>query len=72
MLKTSVPESISALHLNVINSQQRLEENISDMKLFDSDAIVALGGISKYQENAIKLESDLNNLANAINQKLSN
>ncbi len=72
MLKTSVPQSISTLHLNVINSLQRILENISDMKLFDSDAIVALGGISKYQENATRLESDLNALANAIKRKLNN
>lgn len=72
MVKTSVPQSISTLHLNVINSQERLAENLSDIKLYDNDAIIALSGISKYEENANKLESDINNLANAINQKLKN
>ena len=70
MIKTSAPQSISNLHLNVINSFQRLAENLSDLRLYDSDPIVALGGISKYQENATRLESDLYNLANAIIKKL--
>ncbi|MSU44925.1 hypothetical protein EXS45_01985 [Candidatus Nomurabacteria bacterium] len=72
MIKTSVPQSISALHLNVINAQERLVENLSDLKLFETDSIVALGGISKYEENATRLDRDLNNLANAIQQKLNN
>ncbi|MCX6752575.1 MAG: thrombospondin type 3 repeat-containing protein [Candidatus Nomurabacteria bacterium] len=71
MVKASVPESISTLHLNVINSLEKVAENLSDIKLYDNDTIVALGGISKYQENATQLESDLNSLATAINQKLS-
>jgi len=72
MMKMSVPQAISTLHLNVINSLERLAENISDIKLYDTDAIMALGGISRYQASADQLETDLNNLANAINQKLSN
>lgn len=72
MVKISVPQSISALHLNVLNSLERLAENLSDIRLYESDPILSLGGISKYQENATALESDVNNLVNAINQKLSN
>ncbi len=72
MLKINAPQSIATLHLSVINSFQRLVENISDIKLYDSDAIMALGGISKYQENATRLETDLNNLAKTISQKLKN
>ena len=72
MTKTSVPQSISNLHLNIINGLEKLSENLSDIKLYESDAIIALGGISKYQENSNQLELDLNNLANTINQKLKN
>ena len=72
MIKTSVPQSLSSLHLNVINSLERLVENLNDIQLYDTDSIIALGGISKYEGNATKLESDLNSLANAINQKLNN
>ncbi len=72
MVKTSAPESISNLHLSVINSQQRLAENLSDIRLYDSDPIMALGGISQYQKNATRLKSDLYNLANAIIKKFNN
>ncbi|MFA6520122.1 MAG: thrombospondin type 3 repeat-containing protein [Candidatus Paceibacterota bacterium] len=72
LVKISVPSSVSAIHLSVINSLERLVENLSAIKLFDTDVIVALGGISQYEKNAAKLESDSNNLANAINQKLKN
>lgn len=72
MLKISAPQSISVLHLNVINGLEKLSENISDIKLFDTDIIVALSAISKYQDTAARLELSLNNLANAINQKLNN
>lgn len=71
MIKTSVPESISVLHLNFINAEERLMENLSDIQLYDSDPIVALGGISNYEVNANKLESAINSLANTIMQKLS-
>ena len=70
LIKTNVPQSILNLHLNLINSLESLAENLSDIQLYEKDAILALGGISKYGESSTKLESDLNNLANAINQKL--
>ncbi|MEK7539172.1 MAG: hypothetical protein AAB595_00815 [Patescibacteria group bacterium] len=70
MVKMTVPQSVSTLHLNVVNSLERLVENISDIKLYDSDTIMALGGISKYEENMTKLDSEVDNLMSAINQKL--
>lgn len=70
--KISVPQSISTLHLNVINAEERLVENLIDIKLYDTDPILSLGGISKYQENATSLESALNSLADIIIQKLRN
>ncbi len=72
MIKMSVPQSISIAHLNFINALERLVENVNDIKLYETDAIVALGGISKYQEKTTQLESSLNNLINAIEQKLKN
>src|SRR3989344_5439653 len=66
LVKTSVPQYLSVLHLNVVNGLQAITENLSDIQLYDQDAIVALGGITKYQENAVKLESSLNNLAIAV------
>jgi len=72
MAKMNVPQSLSTPHLNVVNSLEELVENLNDIKLFESDVIVALGGISQFETNAAALESNLKNLADAINQKLNN
>ena len=71
-LKTSVPKSLADLHLKVINSLERLVENLIDIKLYNTDAIVSFGAIFQYNQNASILESDIVNLQNAITQKLSN
>lgn len=70
--KMSVPQSIAPLHLDFINGLQRLSENVSDIKLYETDVIVSLGAISQYEQNTTLLESATNNLANAIKQKLNN
>lgn len=72
MIKTDVPKSISIFHLNIINSLERLSENLSDIKLFDTDPIVSFGAISQYNKNMITLESDTQNLKNAMLKKLNN
>ena len=72
MIKTNVPKSLSTLHLNVINSLERLSENLNDIKLFDTDPVVSLGGISQYSQNTNTLLSDIANLQNIIQQKLNN
>lgn len=72
LVKTSVPKSFAPLHLDFINGLQRLLENTEDMKLYDTDVIVALSAISQYDQNAETLASANNNLANAIKEKLSN
>lgn len=72
MAKMSVPQSLSLLHLGLLNALQRLSENINDIKLYDTDVIVALGGISQYESNTTALGLATNNLKNAIQQKLNN
>ena len=72
MVKMTVPQALLTLHLNIINVLQRLVENISDIRLYDSDVIVTLSGINEYGENATKLESGLNSLVQIIDQKLNN
>ena len=67
-----VPKSLSLIHLDLINSFQRVLENINDIKLFDSDIVVAMGAIIQYQQNTIALESSLNRLTEAVRQKLNN
>lgn len=71
MLKMSVPQSIATLHLGVINTLQKLVENISDVKLYSTDPVIALGGISKYDENVTGLDSTFNSLMGMIKQKLN-
>ena len=71
LTKMEVPESISALHLDIINSLERLGENASDIRLFDTDPILSLGGITQYEKNVARLETSLNNFSNAIKQKFN-
>lgn len=70
--KTNVPQSLSLLHLDFLNGMERVLENISDIGLYDSDAIVSFIGIKKYEENTTLLESSVIKLKNAIEQKLNN
>ena len=72
MLKTAVPQSLAALHLEVINALERVVENISDIKLYDTDPVVALGGINQYETNSTLLESAVKNLGDMVKQKLNN
>jgi len=72
LIKTNVPQSLALLHLDFINAQERLIENESDIKLFDSDPIVAIGAISKFEENINSLQSTLNAIILGIKQKLNN
>lgn len=71
-LKITVPDSLTSAHLDLLNGLERVAENISDIRLYESDPILALGGISKYNENTATLESVIKKLADLISQKLSN
>jgi len=70
MAKTSVPASLATLHLDLVNTLQKLSENVSDIRLFSTDIIIAMRGISQYQTNSESLDSAVNELAGAIEQKL--
>jgi hypothetical protein len=62
LVKINIPQSVSLLHLDLINSLQRIIENISDIKLFDSDTIVAFSALSQYQKNIDLGESAITKL----------
>lgn len=72
MLKIETPESLATLHLNVINGFERVVENLNDIKLYDTDVIMALAGISKYEQNSTELVSNLQKLNDIVNKKLRN
>jgi len=72
LVKMSVPQPLSLLHLNLINTSQKLIENIYDMRFFHTDVILAMSAMSQYEENSTALDSAANKLAEAIRQKLNN
>jgi hypothetical protein len=51
---------------------QRLSENINDIRLYDTDSIIALTGISQYDSNVIALEEAVTGLGIMVEEKLSN
>jgi hypothetical protein len=72
IVKMKVPTSLSTYHLAVINGLEVTSENLVDIQLFDTDTIVAMGAISKYQENVDSLQTAADNLTNILKQKLNN
>ncbi len=70
MLKTNVPQELSLLHLDVINGLERVMENLNDIELFDTDAVVAMSAMSKYQENADNLQFVSSKMGETIKQKI--
>jgi hypothetical protein len=72
ILKMSVPQILASTHLNFLNAGQGLLENVSDIRLFDTDPIVAMGGIGKYEESLASFQSAFVILAETINKKLNN
>lgn len=70
--QTPVPQTLSLLHLNLLNSLERLNENYSDIRLYDTDVIVSLSAMIQYGQNTVILETAASNLTKAIKQKWQN
>ena len=70
MLKMETPQSLATLHLSVINNFEKISENLNDIKLYDTDSVVALSGMSGYDQNATALISSITTLTNTISQRL--
>ncbi len=70
MSRMEVPESIAYLHLNMINSLEKLSENVSAIRLYNSDSVIALGGISQYQVNVDNFKLAVNKLVDSLAQRL--
>jgi hypothetical protein len=72
MTKISTPTFLVNEHLAMLNALERILENLSDVKLMNKDVIIALTGISQYEQNSTDLETAVTNLANKIDKELSN
>lgn len=70
MAKMNVPQSLASLHLDVLNTLEKLSENVSNIRLYDTDVVVAMSGINQYGTNTNALGVAINNLANAVSQRL--
>lgn len=72
ILKINVPQSISTQHLDFLNAIERAKENLSDMKLYDTDPIMTMGAFSQYEKNSDLLDFATKNLMDVISKKLNN
>lgn len=70
MAKMNVPASLAIAHLEFLNEFQKFSENVRNIKLYESDIVLAVSGISQYETTSTTLDSATDNLANAINQRL--
>lgn len=70
LIKTTVPQIFSSLHLNTLNAVEKVSENLNDMKLFETDPVVALGAMSQYGTSTYTLGMAINNLNSFIEQRL--
>lgn len=70
MVKIKVPQKFANLHLNMLNGLEGIVENLNDVKLYDTDPIVAFSGVSKYNNNVTNMESAAQQLADEIKREL--
>lgn len=68
---TETPLFIAPMHLLVINTFQKMAENLADLKLVDYDPLVAFGAINKYEGNIDELDLYLRQLFILLELKLS-
>ena len=56
MGELEVPQKLASSHLELMNALERLKENLEDVQLIDTDAIVALGAMAQYENNDSAVE----------------
>jgi len=71
LAQMKVPQSLASLHVDFLNGLERVSENLSDIRLYDTDPVVAMAGISQYENNSALFVSARTNLSNAL-KKLNN
>lgn len=72
MLVINVPLELAILHLDTINKFQKLKENLSDIKLIDTDIILAIKAVNQHESSLEELQNSVNKLFLTTKQKLKN
>ncbi|MCE9549388.1 hypothetical protein K8Q98_03275 [Candidatus Nomurabacteria bacterium] len=72
MLKITVPEKLSTLHLNILNALERWKEGLNDIQLVGDDALMAVRAISQYETNVTLVEDALKKLLSRIQIEFNN
>ncbi len=72
IVKMNVPQSLSSLHLQLVNTSQGIVENIEDIKLINDDPLVAMSAIMQYEKNITILEEIAIEIDRVIAEKLNN
>jgi hypothetical protein len=70
MLATEVPSSLAPIQLGLINSLEKVTEDLNNIELYNTDSILAFKGITAYQTDANSADSAFKYLAGAIIIKL--
>ncbi len=66
MKAIDVPSSFVALHLETLNGFELVMENLSDIKLVDSDPLLAISAVSQYGNNDATLKTSIEKLIAAF------
>jgi hypothetical protein len=69
LTKVAVPEVMINIHLNLINSLEKIYENVDNIKYYDTDPVKALGAISQYQSNVENLGKSMSDLEDFLRSK---
>ena len=72
MAKMEVPSELAKLHLDFINTLERLIENLENLKFIETDTVIALGAMSQYESNSNELMLIVTELKNIITKKSIN
>lgn len=70
VLATEVPSSLAPIQLGLINSFEKVVEDLNNIELYNTDPILAFKGITAYQTDANSADTALKYLAGAIIIKL--
>ncbi|MBY0376774.1 thrombospondin type 3 repeat-containing protein [Patescibacteria group bacterium] len=71
LVNIKTPPSLATLHLGTINALEQLTENLTDIQLYDTDPVVAMGAMSKYQENTDALQAVTDKISAVIISKVN-